>query len=136
MEKDYQEIIKKIKKEAFETKLQKELGNIKSTSGLAKRMSSALFEYILIIMDYITVNELDRLIIVDLLEYIKRIDILKSNIDGLSKSVVFAKNLKICIHTDIINSNTSNSFNFSYTESYINELTKVAKNFNIRSLTH
>ena len=134
MEKEYQEIVKKIKIEVFENKLQKELGDIKSKSNLAKRMSNALFEYMLFIMDYISVNEFDRLIIVDLLEYVKRVDTLKSNIDGLSKSVVFSKNLKLCIYTDIINSNTYNYFDFSYTEAYVNELSKVAEKFNIRSL--
>lgn len=134
MEKEYQEIIRKIKIDSFENKLQKELGSIKSVSNLAQRMSKALFEYTLLITDYITINNLDNSIIVDLLEYIKRMNILKSNIDGLSKSVLFSKNLKACIYTDIMNSNAYNSFDFSYTEAYINELTKVAEKFNIRRL--
>lgn len=97
-------------------------------------MSSALFEYMFFIMDYIRINELDESIIVMLLDYIKKVDILQSNLDGLSKSVIFSKNLKLCIHTDIIRSNASNSFDFSYTEAYIKELSKVAEKFNIRNL--
>ena len=134
MEKDYQEIIREIKTEDFERDFKKIMGNPNNTAGLPKRMINTILKLRYLILDYITKHELQGSIIGELMDYIKRIISLTEKIEGLSKSVLFENNLKICIITDIFNSNSCNYLDFYYTEAYVSELTKVANDFYIRRL--